>query len=173
MMKPSCIARPSAMLKSAVARFRASERGAALVEMTLITPFMLLLAAGVFEFSNIMHSKLLIETGLRDGTRYIARCYHGNTLGACQTDGIAIAANAGVGTPRVPNWTTGNITVTYQTTPITVDENGLQNYRSSSAQVRVVRMETSYAYTGTGLWNFLGFGALTLPAAHEERVVGW
>lgn len=172
-MKHNYIASASIGLRNAAARFRASEGGAALVEMTLITPFMLLLAAGVFEFSNIMHSKLLIETGLRDGARYIARCYHGNTLGSCQTNGVAIAANGGTGTARVPHWSVGNITVTYQTIPITVDANGLQNYRTSSSQVRIVRMSTNYAYTGTGLWDFLGFGALTLPAAHEERVVGW
>ena len=47
-------------------RFRREERGAILVEMTLITPLMIVLSAGVFEFGNLIHQKLLIEAGLRD-----------------------------------------------------------------------------------------------------------
>ena len=55
-------------------RFRRDERGAVLVEMTLITPLMILLSAGVFEFGNFIHQKLLMEAGLNDAARYAARC---------------------------------------------------------------------------------------------------
>ena len=154
-------------------RFLGEERGAALVEMTLITPLMLALAAGVFEFSNIMHTKLLIETGLRDGTRYIARCYRSEPPTACETSGIDVAVMGGTATARVINWTAGQVSVGYETTPISVDVDGLQNYRSNTSEVRVVAMSTDYAYTGTGLWAYLGFGALTLSMMHEERVLGW
>ncbi len=64
-----------------LSRFRADQAGAALVEMTLIVPLMLTLAAGVFEFSNIIKTKLLLEAGVRDGARYIARCNRGSNLG--------------------------------------------------------------------------------------------
>ena len=61
-------------LKSILERFRSDDLGAILVEMTLITPLMITLSAGVFEFGNLIHQKLLIEAGLRDGARYGARC---------------------------------------------------------------------------------------------------
>ncbi len=35
---------------------------------------MLLLSAGVFEFGNLIHDKLLMEAGLKDGARFAARC---------------------------------------------------------------------------------------------------
>ena len=45
-----------------------------LIEMTLITPLMLAISAGVFEFGNLIQQKLLVEAGLRDGARYASRC---------------------------------------------------------------------------------------------------
>lgn len=161
-----------------ISRFLRDERGAALVEMTLITPFMLVLAAGVFEFSGIMHTKLLVETGLRDGARYIARCYREDPPTACEAAGKSIAVNGvpsagGTLIPRVNDWTVGQINVDYEVTAITVNEDGEQNLRSNTGFVRVVRVSTDYAYAGSGLWSYLGFDALTLSMAHEERVLGW
>ncbi len=42
--------------------------------MALITPLMLLLSAGVFEFGNHDPPKLLMEAGLSDAARFAARC---------------------------------------------------------------------------------------------------
>ncbi|RWX57860.1 pilus assembly protein, partial [Mesorhizobium sp. M4B.F.Ca.ET.089.01.1.1] len=55
-------------------RFRREQQGTALVEMALIAPLMLLLSAGVFEFGNLIHKKLLMEAGLSDAARFAARC---------------------------------------------------------------------------------------------------
>jgi Flp pilus assembly protein TadG len=153
--------------------FFGDQTGAALVEMTIITPFMLTLAAGVFEFSNIIHSKLLIEAGMRDGARYFARC--ASDFDTCATSSKDIAVTGGTGTARVTDWTVDMVTVTYpqQIDVVVIDaDTGEENYRSSSGVVRIVHVETDYPYTGTGLWSYLGFGALTLTAFHEERVMG-
>jgi Flp pilus assembly protein TadG len=153
--------------------FFASDRAAALVEMAIITPLVLSLAAGVFEFSNILHTKLLIEAGVEDGARYIARC-SGPDENTCNTYGANIAANGTVsgGTARVANWAPADVTVTYLSVPALTEE-GVRLYRSDSLDVRIVEVSTSYAYTGTGLWDILGLGAMTLTAAHQERVMGW
>lgn len=161
-----------------LARFHADEAGAVLVEMTLITPLMITLSAGVFEFSNIIHRRLLIEAGVTDAARYIARCVHEDSDKAtCGTAGANLATTGttdGSGPARVANWTSQNVTVTYIATPVTVDPTtGEQNYRSSSDNVNVVQVSTSYSYAGTGLLDFLGFSPLTLKVAHQERVVGW
>src|SRR4029079_14292798 len=62
------------MLSRYLSRFRRDQRGAVIVEMTLITRLMLVLSAGVFEFGNLIHDKLLMEAGLTDAARYAARC---------------------------------------------------------------------------------------------------
>lgn len=150
--------------------FAADERGAALVEMTIITPLMLTLAAGVFEFSNIIQTKLLLEAGVRDGALYIARC---GVTSDCQTNGKNIAVTGGAGSARVISWVVGQVTVTPNDFAVVLDpDTGLQNYRSSDANVTTVEVTTSYPYTSTGLWGYLGFSAVTLTAAHEERVIG-
>jgi Flp pilus assembly protein TadG len=152
--------------------FATDQRGVALVEMALVTPFMLTLSAGVFEFSNILHTRLLIEAGVEDAARYIARC--SDPQETCESRAKNIAVNGAVtgGTARVSGWTSDAVTMTYTPTPA-VDVDGNLVYRSNTANVEVVDVSTTYAYPGTGLWSFLGFGTLTLSASHEERIIGW
>ena len=140
--------------------------------MAIITPMMLTLAAGVFEFSNIIHTKLLLEAGVRDGARYIARCNRVSNEAACETAGKAIAVNGGSGTARVSGWATTDVSVAYDSVAITVDGDGLSNYRSNLATVRTVRVTSNYAYAGTGLGSYIGLGAVTLSVSHEQRVLG-
>jgi Flp pilus assembly protein TadG len=154
-------------------RLARDERGIALVEMTLLTPFLLVLSAGVFEFSNILYTRQLMEAGVEDAARYIARC--SDQQATCEERAINIAINGDAtgGTARVAGWTAADFaTPTYTLTPA-VDDEGNLLYRSNTANVEVVHIAATYPYTGTGLWSFLGFGALTLSAAHEERIIGW
>jgi Flp pilus assembly protein TadG len=152
------------------------QQGVALVEMALVTPFMLLLSAGVFEFSNILHTRLLLEAGVEDAARYIARCDRVSNEAACWTAGKYIAVTGSPtagGTARVSGWATTDVTVSNaQQILITADSKGLQNYRGSGTYVYVVQVSTTYSYSGTGLWAFLGFGALPLTVSHQERVMG-
>jgi Flp pilus assembly protein TadG len=168
-------------LLSVLHRFQGEDDGAVLVEMALVTPFLLLLSAGVFEFSGIIHTRLLLEAGVEDAARYIARC--SDTQATCEANARNLAVNGAVsgGAVRVPGWTgdtssstPDGITFTYTNTPITVDSaTGLTNYRSQTANVTVVEVSSSFLPTTTGLWSFLGFGPLTLTVSHEERVIGW
>jgi Flp pilus assembly protein TadG len=153
--------------------FATDDRGVALVEMTLIVPFMLVLAAGVFEFSNLLHTRLLIEAGVEDAARYIARC--SDVLATCESRALNLAVTGEVsgGTSRVTGWTTADVQIGPYGTFAAVDEEGNLQYRSSTSDVHVVHVSATYAYTGTGLWAFLGFGAISLTAFHEERLIGW
>ena len=54
-----------------------------------------------------------------------------------------------------------------------LNEEGVRLYRSDGLNVRVVQVSTTYNYTGTGLWDILGLGAMQLAVAHQERVMGW
>ncbi|RWN78848.1 TadE/TadG family type IV pilus assembly protein [Mesorhizobium sp.] len=176
-------------LASIFRRFGREERGAILVEMTLITPLMISLSAGVFEFGNLLHQKLLIEAGLNDGARYAARCnapFYNPVVNPdvdCAVNARNIAAtgtydcggNCTVA-GRVAGWLPAAVTVdlNHLVIAVTTDPTtGLANYHSPTTNVRVVRLETSFTYTGTSLLNYLGLGPITFSAAHEERYIGW
>lgn len=152
------------------------ERGAVLVEMTLITPLMIVLSAGVFEFGNLIHQKLLIEAGLRDAARYAARCTNAVTGVDCQANARAIAAFGSVAstTERVSGWDAADVSVTTYTTANNVDPvTGLQNYRGTGAQVITVRATAAVPYAPVGLLAVIGIGSITLNASHEERFIGY
>lgn len=159
-------------LTSLLRRLALEERGVALVEMTLVTPFLLVLSAGVFEFSNILHTRLLIEAGVTDAARYIARCSDPQETCESRAKNIAVYGDVTGTELRVAGWSTDDVAMAYTPTPA-VDADGNLVYRSNTANVEVVDVTATYTYSGTGLWSFLGFGALTLSASHEERIIGW
>jgi len=168
-------------------RFRREHRGTAIVETALILPLMVPLSAGVFEFGNLIHDKLLMEAGLTDAARFAARCnsqmYTDNGLAAinCATiaANIAVFGNAGgTGNPRVKGWqkaggTSNNATVTIAASGSCHDAvvSGVTEYRSTTAQVCIVRATGAYPYSGIGMLSLLSIGPITLNGSHEERLI--
>ncbi|WP_245446084.1 TadE/TadG family type IV pilus assembly protein [Mesorhizobium kowhaii] len=164
-------------------RFRRDHRGTTLVETALILPLMVPLSAGVFEFGNLIHDKLLMEAGLTDGARFAARCnsqmYTDNGLAAIDcaniATNIAVYGNAaGTGTARVKDWLKANVTVTIAAPARcrdAVNGAGVTEYRSTTAQVCIVRVEGTYPYAGIGMLSLLGIGPITLNGFHEERLI--
>lgn len=151
--------------------FGRDSSGQALVETTIMMPFLLLLCGGVFEFGSLFYQKMLIETGVRDAARYMARC----SIASCSetiAQNIAVHGNLdGTGDERVSGWATGDVTITYVDF-VNDDGSGNKLYRGGST-IQVVRVTTTYTYTGTGLLGFLGFAGIDFTAQHEQRVVGW
>ncbi|MEI8717239.1 TadE/TadG family type IV pilus assembly protein [Mesorhizobium sp. ISC11] len=168
------------MVSRYLSRFRHDQRGAVLVEMTLITPLMLILSAGVFEFGNLIHDKLLMEAGLTDGARFAARCNSQmyTDAGLAAINCAAIAANIAVyGNPtgtapaRVAGWQTSDVTVTTNNNCKDAVSGGVIQYRSTTAQVCTVRAAGTYPYTGVGMLSFIGIGPITLNGSHDERLI--
>ncbi|MER9726053.1 MULTISPECIES: TadE/TadG family type IV pilus assembly protein [unclassified Mesorhizobium] len=171
------------MLSRHLDRFRRDQRGAVLVEMTLITPLMLFLSAGVFEFGNLIHDKLLMEAGLSDGARYAARCNSqmytdyadaGFTAIDCAdiAANIAVFGNAAGALPaRVAGWGKTDVTITIGTSCHNAVELGVTQYRSTTAQVCIVRAAGTFAYSGVGMLSLIGVGPITLTGLHEERLI--
>ncbi|MCT8972703.1 TadE/TadG family type IV pilus assembly protein [Microbaculum marinisediminis] len=159
-------------------RFARDTRGAALLEVTVLMPFLLVLCAGVFEFGTLFYQKMLIETGVRDAARYMSRCNAAEATCKGTAVNIAVYGNPqGTGQSRVDGWTMSPADITYPIDePTPLDEANNPMYRGS--WLRVVRVETTYSYTGGGLLAFLeNLGAVTSPidinVAHEQRVIGW
>jgi Flp pilus assembly protein TadG len=167
------------MLSRHLDRFRRDQRGAVLVEMTLITPLMLFLSAGVFEFGNLIHDKLLMEAGLTDGARFAARCNSqmytdaGLTINCAGTAAnIAVFGNAaGTGNARIATWQTSNVTVNTAFACNDAVVAGVTRYRSTTAQVCTVRVAGTFPYTGVGMLSIIGIGPITLSGYHDERLI--
>ena len=167
------------MLSRYLDRFRRDQRGAVLVEMTLITPLMLFLSAGVFEFGNLIHDKLLMEAGLTDGARFAARCNSQMYTDAglainCATTAanIAVFGNAaGTGNARIAGWQQANVTVNTAFACNDAVVAGVTKYRSTTAQVCTVRATGTFAYTGVGMLALIGVGPITLSGHHDERLI--
>jgi Flp pilus assembly pilin Flp len=163
-----------ALLRRSARRLRREERGAALVETTLLMPFLLVTCAGVFEFGNMFYQKLLVEAGVRDAARYLARCptVIGTPGFPCSEDiakEIAVYGAPGGSTPRVAGWDEDDVTVL---PPRETPNPGFVLYRGNDP-ILTIRVSASFTYDGGGLLDFIGFDDITLSALHEERYIGW
>jgi Flp pilus assembly protein TadG len=175
------IARLATRFRRLIGRFHSDQRGSVLVEMTLITPLMVALSGGVFEFGNLIHQKLLMEAGLNDAARFAARCnsqlYADAGLAidcADRAKNIAVFGNyAGTGTARVPGWAKADVTITIADAGSCYDAvvAGVTQYRSTTAKVCIVRASGTKLYSGVGMLSAIGMSAITLNAAHEERYI--
>ncbi|WP_287284202.1 TadE/TadG family type IV pilus assembly protein [Mesorhizobium sp.] len=167
-------------------RFRRDHRGTALVETALILPLMVPLTAGVFEFGNLIHQKLLMEAGLSDAARFAARCntqLYANAGLVIDCDdiatNIAVFGNAaGTGSARISGWQKADVTVTVAdpvSNPLdchnAVDSAGVVQYRSTTAQVCIVRATGTLDYNDIGMLSLLDIGPITLSSFHEERLI--
>ncbi|TPK85811.1 pilus assembly protein [Mesorhizobium sp. B2-4-13] len=153
--------------------FQGDESGAALVEVAITVPLVLLLSAGVFEFSNVLNTRLLLEAGVEDGARYMARC--SSDWATCMGSAQNLAANGVVkdGSARVKGWLPGKVEITKRSLAATDLATGTQIYLSSKSTVDVVIVSSDYSYPDLGFLSYLGFGPLTLNVSHQERVLGW
>jgi len=157
-----------------IGRFQGDENGAALVEAAITVPLVFLLSAGVFEFSNILNTRLLLEAGVEDAGRYMARCSSDWETCKGRAQNLAAYGTITSGTARVTGWAPATVLITKALSTPAVDvATGTQLYLSSTANVDVVDVSTSYSYPDVGFWSYLGFGALTLSVSHQERVIGW
>src|SRR6266446_7315894 len=92
--------------------------GSVLVEATILTPFLVTLMFGLFEFSWYFHKQQLVESGVRDAARFLARVAPEGTNPCTLTtpvdfkaraQNIAVNGVATGGTARVPGWTTASV----------------------------------------------------------------
>lgn len=161
-------------LRKIIRHFKGDEDGVVLVEMAIVTPFVLLLAAGVFEFSNVLNTRMLLDAGVKDAARYMARC--SSDWDTCSGYAKNLAVNGAIsgGSARVTGWTTDEVTISKSLSTPAIDAGtGTELYLSSTANVDVVQVSTSYPYAGVGFWSYLGFGQISLSVFHQERVLGW
>ena len=156
-----------------------STDGSALVEATVLTPVLIVLFFGVFEFSWYFYNQQLVEIGVRDAARYLARnpylsvfigegtdpCLDATNVGAAKN--LAVTGTAdGSGGVRVNGWTTGAVSITCA--PF---DNTAGNYAGPRTIYRVT-VSTSFADPALGYFGLLRLPIPNLSALHTERSFG-
>lgn len=155
-------------------RNRHDERGAALVELSIVVPLIAVLGLGVMEFANYFYNYQLVQNSVRDAARYAASLPY-DTANTTKNDAaiknLAVTGVTTGGTRRVDWWTTGDVTVTWGTVSNPTLGGGAQSYRYNG-DVPVVTVSTTVAYPSLGFLGFIGLGSINLQASHKERVFG-
>jgi Flp pilus assembly protein TadG len=155
-------------------KVRGGERGAALIELAIVIPFLTVLGLGVMEFANYFFNYQLLQNSVRDAARYAASLPYDSTNTTQNDAAIKNIAVTGVttgGTKKVSWWSTSDVSVTWGTVVNNALGGGLQSYRYAG-NVPVVTVSTSVAYPSLGFLGFLGLEGIDLQASHKERVFG-
>jgi Flp pilus assembly protein TadG len=150
------------------------DEGSVLIEATILMPFLVTLMFGVFEFSWYFHKQQLVESGVRDAARYLARvqdvaegsnpCSSGTDVTNAQN--IAVYGTTTGGTARVPGWTTGSVNIS-----CTTFNNSGATYDGGST-IYLINATTNFADPALGYFGMLGLTLPNLSASHSERSIG-
>jgi len=146
------------------------QAGSALVEFSLLAPFLLALGLGMTELGRFVYQYQLVVEGVRDAGRYIARLDPNDLTNQANAANLAVTGTIdGSGDVRVEGWTAAD--VTFSVTPVPNDDGtGTPMYRGGE-NIEVVEVATSFAYADVGFLSAIGISSITFGAAHEQRVI--
>ncbi len=167
-------------------RFGCEDRGAAMLEATVVVPVLLILGLGIYEFGNLFYQRHLIVGGVRDAARYVAGMpFEPATVTAAKH--IAIYGHPiDTSTYRTKLFDTGGSPdpLTFITIPLPgaagakAIDNSLSIYRGP-ASIPIVQVTAQVPYTSLGYFGVLAamfpsltFNAITITVSHEERHYG-
>ena len=156
----------------AVSRFLKAKGGAALVEFTLVAPLLVLLMCGMAEFANAMRQYHIMEKGVRDAGRYLARA----EMSGCTLDGDATAAAQNLA--LTGQTTGGDDLLSTWTDPSSVAvavadcmDNTAGGYRGHD-QMPIIEVTASAPYEDLGLLTVIGFDGIELEVSHQQLWIG-
>jgi Flp pilus assembly protein TadG len=169
-----------------VQSIRRNQDGSMILEATIVTPMLFVAMFGVFEFSWYFFQQQLVEAGIRDAARYMARvpitstatpldtnpCNQTDVTGGTsfQTYAANIAVygtptTSGTPIPRVKGWAPGNVSITCGASP-------LGNYADGATTMTIVYVSTNFTDQSLGSFGLLHLAVPSLSAAHHERWIG-
>ena len=156
-------------------------RGAAAVEMALVTPLLLILMMGSMELGNYFLDEHALVKGVRDGARYASRqsftnyTCPGATVGgtvAADTQNVVRTGQVSGGTQRLPQAGTITVIVTCPTAAGGQNMSGIYRVSSGTAYAPVVIVSATVPYSPVmQSFGFRGTG-LYLNANQEAAVMG-
>lgn len=162
------------MRKRSIASLWDDTEGSALVEATILMPLLVVLIFGVFEFAWYFQKQQLVEAGIRDAARYLARVYDvqegsnpcSNSTDVTDAKNIAVYGTTSSGTARVTGWTAADVTLSC--TPL---DNSTETYDGGTT-LYIINAGTTFADPALGYFGLLGLTTPNLSASHSERAIG-
>jgi TadE-like protein len=146
--------------------------GTALIETSIILPFLFVLVFGVLEFSWLICQQHLISTGVYDAARYIARSPTPNDPSIKQAARYLAVTGAIDGVlPRVRGWSPDDINISYGVINNPTGNDGLTMFRGGPV-IESVTVSTIFTVPSLGFFSILGLSPPTFSVSHEERVIG-
>jgi Flp pilus assembly protein TadG len=160
---PTCFRRVNALWRD--------NEGSVLLEATLLTPVLLVLFLGAYEFSWYFNRQQLVEVGVRDAARYLGAASANPCSAATLLTQAKNLATTGIvtsgGTARVPGWSTSDVSISCAT----IDNSAGTYYcPTTTPNCYSVTVRTSFADPSIlRSFSLLGLGTPTLSFSHTER----
>lgn len=160
------------MIPPFLPRFLKDRKGAALVEFSLLAPVLILLMCGMGEFANAMRQYHIMEKGVRDAGRYLARV----PMTGCTVNGSAVTAARNLaltgrtsgGTYLLGSWTDPNSVTVSVAQCLDNTGGGYRGY----PQMPVLEVTARAPYADLGMLTVLGLGSITLEVRHQQLWIG-
>jgi Flp pilus assembly protein TadG len=153
-------------LHNRACRLLRDQDGSALIEFTIMAPLLLSLVLGISEFGRFLYQYQMVLEGLRDAGRYLARLDANDATNQTNAANLATTGTIdGSGDPRVEGWEADDIGFL-----VTDIDNTAGTYRGA-AEIEVIEVTTTFDYADVGFLSALGFDAISIDAAHEQRVI--
>jgi Flp pilus assembly protein TadG len=156
----------------ALSRFLRARRGAALVEFTLVAPLLIMLMCGLAEFANAMRQYHIMEKGVRDAGRYLARAgMSGCSIDADATtaaQNLALTGQMSGGSVLLPTWTDPSSVAVAVANCM---DNTSGAYRGRD-QMPIIEVTASAPYEDLGLLSVIGFDSIDLEVSHQQLWIG-
>lgn len=160
-------------------RLLRDRRGASVLEMTVMLPFLVALAFGVIEFGRALQHYHTINKSVRDAARFLARVditcadppattcniVDSNDLNRAKT--LALTGYVSGGTPILSYWTDPD-TVSVTITPF---DNSGGAYRGKP-NMPVIRVTASVPFQDLGMLAVFGISPITFNTRHDELHIG-
>ena len=134
-------------------------------------PFVITVGLGAIDASNMLLQNHKLETQLTMAGNFLAKS-RTPTQYEVQAKNLACSgeSTATVDKCVIPNWTVGDIQVSYATVSNAELDEGFE-YRDGNP-VQIVRVSSDIRYTGFGLLSSIFGGSIRLSGSYEERVIG-
>lgn len=157
-------------LRKISSRLTADDRGAALIEMSVVIPVFLAIGLGTLEFGNLFYKYHLMANAVRDAARYGA----GLAGDVCEDTTLQTqVAEVALLTGQI-----GEVDNIAWTSDATIKVECVINFDNAGGIYRGGEVIHSLKITGTVPYEALGFlgyfdlASPTLTVSHQERVIG-
>ncbi len=151
--------------------FTACRSGAAMFELALTLPILLIIFAGGWEMARGLWTYDMLNKGVRDAARYLARLDDPTTT-AAETKALYLVLTGDMAPGQPPRLDHNHIDVDVG---VRTFANASGTYRSkdgAAGPIDVVQVVAEYSFDAR-LLGFLGIATpITITVAHEERHIG-